>query len=245
VRARNDRRGEPEARPWTRRRFLAVAGGGALGALLAACGTPQRTASSASPVRSRFRSRPDLEPPVVEVTGPVGLPGAGEIFLTPGAPLIVDDHGSPVWYHPVPHAATNLRVQHYGGRPVLTWWEGEITHYGVGQRGEVVIVDANYHEIRRVHGADGLVADLHEFVIAADGTGYLTAYRELIADLSAVGGPSRGRLLDSVVQGIDLATGAAVFEWHSADHIELSETYQRYSAQSAAPLNPCTSTRST
>ena len=224
---------------WSRRRFLGAMGASGALVALAACGSPEASSLRASAAGTlTFLSRPDLRPPRLEVVGPAGQPGAGYVFVTAGAPLIVDDRGSPIWYRPVPHASTNLRVQRYEGAPVLTWWQGEITHYGVGQQGEVVIVDTSYREVRRVRAANGLTVDLHEFVIAGDGTAYLTAYREVTADLSAVGGPKRGRMLDVSVQGIDLATGALVFDWHSADHIDISESYQTYSKQSAAPYDP-------
>jgi Arylsulfotransferase (ASST) len=45
------------------------------------------------------------------------------------------------------------------------------------------------------------------------------------ADLSAYGGPAQGQLLEGVVQEIDIATGAVVFEWHSAEHVPVSESY--------------------
>ena len=185
-----------------------------------------------------FLSRPDLVPPTVEVSGANGVRGSGYDFITPNGPMIVDDHGSPIWYQPVPHATTNLRVQQYQSQPVLTWWEGEVTHYGVGQNGVVVMVDSSYREIRRVKAANGLHVDLHEFLISGDGIGYLTAYREITGDLTAVGGPRRASLLDAVVQGIDLASGALVFEWHSADHIDVAETYQKFSRSSKEPFDP-------
>lgn len=227
----------------TRRDLLGLLGAGVAGSVLAGCGASTGTSANKGPAHAaedvrKFYSRPDLMPPVVEVTRSAGRPGAGYVLITPGGPLIVDNRGRPVWYRPVPHASTNLRVQLLRGQPVLTWWEGEITHYGVGHSGVNVILDTSYREIMRVKAANGLHADLHDFLLAADGTAYLIAYREVTADLTRVGGPKRGPMLDCVVQGIDLDTGTAVFEWHSADHIGVAETYQKYSSSSKAPFDP-------
>jgi hypothetical protein len=201
-------------------------------------GASESEATSTQHKLRQFRSRPDLTPPLVDVVGATGRRGTGYDLITANGPMIVDDHGSPIWYRPVSHASTNLRVQQYQGRPVLTWWEGEVTQYGVGQNGIVVMVDSSYQEVMRVKAADGLHVDLHEFLISEDGIGYLTAYREITGDLSAVGGPRRATLLDAVVQGIDLASGTLVFDWHSADHIGLGETHQKYSRSSKAPFDP-------
>src|SRR3954452_24085635 len=45
-------------------------------------------------------------------------------------------------------------------------------------------------------------------------------------DLSAVGGPKKGFVYDSVVQEIDVDSGKTVFEWHSLDHVPLAESLQ-------------------
>jgi len=84
-----------------------------------------------------FRSRPDLRPPVVTVTVPADSTAPGSIFLAPSAgagqfgPLIVDDRGEPIWFHPISGpwpagtpglgkpVATNFRAGVYRGRPVL------------------------------------------------------------------------------------------------------------------------------
>ncbi len=152
--------------------------------------------------------------------------------------MLVDDAGQPVWIQPVARAATNLRVQRFEGRPVLTWWQGEITHYGVGISGEYTVVDGSYRHVMTVKAHNGLAADLHEFIISGDGVAYFTAYRPFTTDLRAVGGPTKGTALDATIQGVDLATGALVFDWHSADHIEVTESQQAYSAHSKAPYDP-------
>src|SRR5919206_1836593 len=150
---------------------------------------------SVSPVPPKgvwaFRSRPDLSPAAVEVTmrGQGTSPGYIFIALKEGAgehgPMIVNDLGQLVWYSKY-RSARDFKVQHYRGRPVLTWWEGVVVAgHGVG---EYVIFDDSYHEIVRVRAGNGYRGDLHEFLITPDDTALLTAYAAEPADLSSVGG---------------------------------------------------------
>jgi hypothetical protein len=46
-------------------------------------------------------------------------------------------------------------------------------------------------------------------------------------DLSSVGGPKEGTMLDGIVQEVNIATGEVLFEWHSLDHVGLEESYYR------------------
>jgi Arylsulfotransferase (ASST) len=218
----------------TRRAFLVGGTSGAMALALSACGSssaPPRAPSTAS-----YRSRPDLHPVLVDVKGPYRPTAPGYVMVTPSGPLVVDNHGQPVWIQPVAHASTNLRVQRYQGQPVLTWWQGEIASYGVGIEGEYRVIDTSYRTLMTVKARNGLVADLHEFLIAPSGVAYFTAYRRYRADLRSVGGPSKGTALDAVIQGVDLTTGDLVFEWHSASHIPFSESHASYS--SSAPYDP-------
>ena len=224
--------------PYSRRQFLACAAGTLGAAALAGCGAPSQTAKGAKPVTASYRTRPDLKAPLIRVTGPAGVPAPGYLFVTPGGPLMVDNVGQPIWIHPVPHASTNLRVQRYRGQPVLSWWQGEVASYGVGEEGEYVVMDSSYRQIMRVKARHGLPADLHEFLITGDGTAYFTAYETFTTDLRSVNGPKSGTALDATIQGLDLATGDLVFNWHSRDHIALSESYAAYAASSTAPFDP-------
>ncbi|HEY5296153.1 MAG TPA: arylsulfotransferase family protein, partial [Gaiellaceae bacterium] len=45
------------------------------------------------------------------------------------------------------------------------------------------------------------------------------------ADLSAVGGPTNGTVLDSILQEVDVRTGKVLLEWQSLDHVPITETY--------------------
>ena len=122
----------------TRRKFVAL-GGAAFVSLLA-----PRVSAGAAGWASRGRevaagggyvSRPDLNPPVVEVVVPAQGTAPGYLFLAPfditaasgtytstpaseshSGPLIVDRTGQPVWFRPLTgRTAMDVRVQRYRG----------------------------------------------------------------------------------------------------------------------------------
>jgi hypothetical protein len=222
----------------TRRRFVRTVAAG-LGALL----LPADEASAAlarlgshGKQRPQFHSRPDLDPPLVTVSLPGADPDPGYLFLasfyspdtavvSQYGPQIVDENGQTVWFQPLPRAtgATAFRVQEYRGKPVLTWWEGTVLPAGYGQ-GRYVILDTSYRQIKTVVAGHGFHADLHEFLLTPDGTALITAYNPISADLSSIGGPNPGTVLDSVVQEIDLKAGSVLFEWHSWSSVGLAES---------------------
>ena len=181
----------------------------------------------------------DLRPPQVTVLDRAAGLAPGLIFLGAkdlsaprekrGGPLIVDDLGRPVWFRPLPpgQVASDVRVQHYQGRSVLTWWQGRsIGGAGHGD-GEGVIADSSYNVIAHVRAGDGYQADQHSFVLTPQGTALITAYHETRRDVSVVGGSPDGKVYDGIVQEIDVASGRVLFEWHSLDHVPLDESYQR------------------
>jgi len=136
--------------------------------------------------------------------------------------MILDDRGQLVWFEKYV-TARDFKVQHYRGRPVLTWWEGSVVAgHGVG---EYVIFDDSYREIARFRAGNDYPGDLHEFLITPDDTALLTAYAAVPADLSSVGGVEYGSAWDGITQEIDIETGEVLFEWHSLDHVGPEESY--------------------
>ncbi len=181
-----------------------------------------------------FRSRPDLSPPVLKVTTRARDTAPGYIFVAPkygpgqDGPMILDNSGQPVWFRPLQNeddVAMDFKVQHYRGEPVLTWAEDEVVQ---GQRlNEYVILDGSYHEVTRLRAGYGYLGDHHEFLITPQYTALITIYSLVSMDLSSVGGPKEGEVLDGIVQAVDIETGEVLFEWHSLDHAGLEESYSR------------------
>ena len=176
----------------------------------------------------RFRSRPDLRPPAVEVTLQAHDTAPGHIFVAPqegdggqGGSLIVDDGGQVAWFHTLRDPsgrAMNFLAQTYRGEPVLTWGETP---------GVYVIYDSSYREIARFEAANGFNGDHHEFLISPQDTALITIYDAVSMDLSSVGGMKDSLALQGIVQELDIETGELLFEWRSLDHVGLEETYAR------------------
>jgi Arylsulfotransferase (ASST) len=193
-------------------------------------GTPEAAATAGTV--QRFHSRPDLQPPTIAVTANSPQASPGFVFSAPysgpgqDGPMIFDNAGAVVWFDPLPNGteATDLQVQQYGGQPVLTWWQGYIPPQGFGE-GEVVIANSSYQQIQHVKAGNGYLADLHDFHITPQGTGLMTVFNSIRCNLSSVGGPRGAAVSDGVYQEIDLKTGLVRREWHSLDHVKLSESY--------------------
>jgi Arylsulfotransferase (ASST) len=187
---------------------------------------------------------PLLTPPPITILKSKPGVDRGLIFVAPKTtptdglqqgPEIIDDQGRPVWFQAVGanQQASNFRVQVYRERPVLTWWQGQNSPTGPGEgQGVNYVYDESYHRIATVAAGNGYQADLHEFRITPRGTAFITIYNHIPHDLSSVGGPVNGLVVDGVAQELDVATGKVVFEWHSIDHVPLSES------QAPLPASP-------
>jgi Arylsulfotransferase (ASST) len=193
--------------------------------------------ASAHPARDpnemqHFHSSPELQAPVIVVTSRSSQTAPGYLFAAPysgpgpSGPMVFDETGNLVWFDPLSRGieAANLQVQQFGGKPVLTWWQGRIRPQGFGV-GEDVIADGSYRQIGHVHAGNGYGADLHDFRITPENTALLTVFNPVLCNLSAVGGPSGGAVTDSVFQELDLGTGLVRREWHSLDHVGLGDSY--------------------
>jgi hypothetical protein len=184
-------------------------------------------ASRTAPWQS-YRSEPHLHPPLLTMdrTDPAG----GDIFLTPTnagqmGPLIENGRGQLVWFdHTGRLTPFNLQVQSYLGHPVLTWWQGNVVG-GHGADGRDMILNSSYHTVAVLHGGYGYSSDLHEFQLIPHGRALIDAYVPVHANLSSVGGPSNGTVLDCVIQELDVRTGRVLWEWHAFGHVPLSASY--------------------
>ena len=194
--------------------------------------TPPANVAPDPTATQHFRSRPELQAPLITVTERSRHTAPGDVFAAPYAgggpsgPMIFDEAGNLVWFDRLSAStqATNLQVQEYAGRPVLTWWQGYIPAQGFGQ-GEDMIADSSYRQIGRVHAGNGYKADLHDFRLTGQDTALVTVFDPIDCNLSAIGGPSGGAVTDNAFQEIDLRTGLVRREWHSLDHVELGDSY--------------------
>jgi hypothetical protein len=198
------------------------------------------TAVAPRPPSQHFRSRADLRPPPVRVLTAARGTAPGYLFVAPkkqvdqAGPLILDDAGQVVWFHPLDtHGVTDFRVQRYRGRPVLTWWRGQ-SDKGIGD-GRYVIYDSSYRLLKTVSAGNGLAGDIHEFLITPQNTALFTIYRTVNVDLTRFGGPRDGEIKEGVVQEVDIATGRVLFEWHSYPRAGLAESFEPLPKQRSDP----------
>ena len=184
---------------------------------------------------TRFVSRSDLVPAAVTVTKKASpsVAAGGDLFIAPqygpvqNGPMIIGPFGGLIWYQPVPHndTATDFNVQSYQGKPVLTWWQGNVSAAGTGN-GVDEIYNSSYQHIATVNAGNGLNADLHEFTITGQDTALVTAYYPVFWTTSSAKGAKPRIVLDGVVQEIDIRTGLVLFQWDSLDHVSVSASYQ-------------------
>ncbi len=196
------------------------------------------TTGSTRHVTHSFVSAPKLHPPVVSIRGKVRDPAQGDIFLDaqnsghPG-PYILKPHGQLVYFFPAHGSVFNARVQTYDKRPVLTYWQGRVVPPGVG-RGEDLIYNESYqkiHVVRAGMGYQKVGTDLHEFTLGHqghEGVAFATICVPVQANLTSVGGPPNGTVLDWIIQEIDVQTNKVIWEWHALGHIPLDYSYEPY-----------------
>ena len=189
----------------------------------------------------RFVSAPGLHPPVVRATTTTthrGQLAKGYVFMAnfydpdhppmvgQSGPLILDQRLSPVWFRPVPEnvLAGNLSLQTYEGRPVLAWWQGNITTSGWTTSGKYVVVNQHYRPVAYLRGADRWVLTLHDIVIRGNDA-WVTATKNVPMNLSRYGGAHNGTLIDSAVQEYNLRTGRLVRSWDAFAHIPPADSW--------------------
>jgi hypothetical protein len=188
----------------------------------------------------RFATEPALHPPqLLPVTKAKGFqPPRNRFIMTSNfldvtkppmvgqsGPMMLDYDLQPVWYRPVPEEdlAANLDTYTYDGKPVLAWWEGVVGATGEMEEGAVRVVDSSFRDVASLEGTDGWILTLHGLLIDAT-TAWVTANRNVPADLSEEGGVNHGVLMDSALQRYDLKTGKLLYSWNASEHIALSDS---------------------
>jgi hypothetical protein len=184
----------------------------------------RQPAAAPAPQRSFVSS--DLTVPAV-TSWKTGTTAAGLLFVTQQVKgfngLIMEESGEPVWIEPTKKNLTDLRVQTYQGKPVLTYWSG--TSSGGMGAGKGTILDTAYVRVATVTAGGDFDADLHEFKLTDRGTALITVYAVVKADLSPIGGAKAAYVYDCRVQEIDIGTERLLLDWSALEHVPLSETY--------------------
>jgi hypothetical protein len=178
------------------------------------------TAASAAPSTSSVAGAPQMT-----VTQNSARAYQGQIYFTGGTPAagaaeIAAADGTPLWYiSSASEQYADLQMQTYRDRPVLTWFQaGASPATGV-------ITTLSHSPVATVSGSGAYVPDLHEFRITPQNTALITVPVVIPYDLSPVGGPVDGQLIDSYCEEVDIATGEVLFRWNAADHVPLTDSY--------------------
>jgi hypothetical protein len=95
-------------------------------------------------------------------------------------------------------------------------------------------LNASYDIVHTVNAANGLSADLHEFLITPQGTALMTMYQVVEYDLSKFPGyhPKEDEPLaptyiwDCIFQEVSIDSGALLYEWRASEHINITSTYR-------------------
>ncbi len=178
-----------------------------------------------------MRSKPAAAPPPVKILRGSAVQGKGDIFITPtgggtsaDGPEILSPTGKEIWFKAVPsgETATDFRTQSLDGKTVLTFWVG--THFGGLSNGTDYILNRDYQQIATVKAGNGLRTDGHDFLITPQNTALILSYDTARANLTSIGGEADQKVVDGIVQEIDIKTGKVLWQWNSADHVPFSQS---------------------
>ena len=168
----------------------------------------------------RYRSRPDLSPPTLNITIPATKDvESGYLFLAPfsgypegthhgpqqAAPYIFTDTGDLIWsgftYFSI--WATNFQAARYKGQDILFSFEGSHNAaYGHGH-GHTTFLNQNYETIRELRAGNHRLTDKHEFHIINEETALIQIYHPVPWDLKPYGGSDEQQwIVDARFQGL-------------------------------------------
>lgn len=188
----------------------------------------------------RLMSRPDLRPPKIKVISRTGQAAPGRMFIDPKQTglTILDRYGRINWFQMTGYGGNGEQVQdfkpqRYEGRQVLTYWKGASTSRGFSQIGYYTILNRRYNVIEQFRMANGYKPDAHDMILTPRGTALMLAYRGVLWDASRFGGSKNEKVMDNIVQEVDIKTGAVVFEWHSLGNVNLEATISKPNADGA------------
>ena len=141
-------------------------------------------------------------------------------------PLIMTDSGELVWNGPITSYATDLRAATYQGKPALSYFSGVANNLGTGY-GNVTILDDTYTPVATVCPQLNVVTpkgvkfpcyvDLHEALVTERDTMLITVINTTTADLSPLGGPADGWVLDSMFMEVNISTNEVLFRWSALE----------------------------
>ncbi|KAK4443670.1 ASST-domain-containing protein [Podospora aff. communis PSN243] len=188
----------------------------------------------------QYRSRPDLSPPRLNITIPATEEVApGYIFVAPypafdgrrsgpeqPAAYIFRNNGDLVWSSLGYFGGwiANFQAVRYQGRPVLQAFHGSLDPFHGRGYGTAVLLDQSYRQIVTMQSLHKLMS-IHEFRIVNEKTALVVVYQPVPFDLRPYGGDeSQQWIIDCIWQELNIETGELLFEGHSLNFADPSES---------------------
>lgn len=190
-----------------------------------------------------------LQPPALDIIRKPGALALGSLFFAPygsvphsgvrqSANWIMTDDNDLVLGLETPDCK-DFRVQTYNGTPHITYWtgrdsEGSSAGHGYGR---LVLLDGGYVEttfnpsypITTQFGPrERDIMDLHEHQLTSRGSLLTLVYENVPVDLSGLGGPVDGWVVNSRVVEFDILSGKVLFDWDPMEHVPLNASKQAF-----------------
>ncbi|GAA5979473.1 hypothetical protein JCM10908_002937 [Rhodotorula pacifica] len=157
----------------------------------------------------------------------LGIRGATAMERGNPGPYILDSAGDVVWYGSI-GSVLNVGRHMYQGSPVVAYYTGSEEYPGYGH-GHWKLYDQSYELVAVVEAQPEATlanaTDPHDFSITPSDTAVIELWQHRKVDLSSMGGPKDGVAFDCVIQEVDIATSALLFEWRALDNIPIEETF--------------------
>ncbi len=181
-----------------------------------------------------FYSRPDLTPPALHVSISEDGTVPGYIFMAPyqteqDSAVIYDTKGQLIWSGYGVTGGGSVQAFHvcnYKQTDHLCFFNGE-QGQGYG-RGHIEVFNTNFTSVAAVRAQNVMAnLDMHENRLTSNGKSiYVTSYHPERYDLSDYDiTTGEGWIQNVIVQRIDIATGALLWEWSAIEHVALAESY--------------------
>lgn len=173
----------------------------------------------------------NIEPPSPSLQRWNPICNTGHILISPfgasvpdAGPMILSPTGTLIWTSDAFETVMNLKVQTYRNEPFLTFWSGEKA--GTMGFGSYYMLNSSYDIVHIIDAiGEQLHGDLHEFVITDKGTALITQYTTRMVDLTSMGRPTDGWIIDSLFQEIDIERNELLFSWSASDHFDPSDSH--------------------
>ncbi|TRX92770.1 hypothetical protein FHL15_006444 [Xylaria flabelliformis] len=174
---------------------------------------------------------------LVNLWDPAQTDNASHIFLTLDNPAGNDKAGpviyraddlSLVYSEPRWSVVHNAHVGRFNGSDYLVFIGQD--RVGGGPSTSCLLYDSTYTLAYNISAHDVGHASMgtHECQLTADGSAVIVLTEIIPFDLTVVGGPENGKILDNIIQEIDIATGKLLWRWRASDHCDPLESYIEY-----------------